>query len=843
MIFRRGIPSHKNRRHPIDPNIPPPLGYEKPRRRFALDGRSPVADPSLPVPPADDLNVPLHPEPARPPEHPPMTTCPRGPRFLRFCSFAACAGVLAAVAAPAASDDPPRPEVAERSVEVEIPGDLEQWRDAVWQAALDGRMDTVDAHLDRIPDVADPDRASSLQAALDARASHAAATDEDREEGRREAADKVRVSLEEANLTEALTAAIELQTLSDDWDSVLAAPEIEELVALAEREEAEARERGDWLYVQEILFRLRTLHEETERKAEHEAFDRRLDEVNRRIGLLARYAPRSLHELRRMQVGRNDPEAEFPDFNEAFAEDWKVPLEGITEQMLQRSLSHAAGLHISACGWKPLLDGGLEALEIFASTEQLVENFPGLADRDLTAAWLDVIAEERAKLAELPDDDVRRRDYRRIMMAIERANEPTIGVRPEILIREFGEGATYRLEDQYEDQYTEIIWPEQLRRFQQQVQGDFVGVGILIRHDDKRELMVQNPLEGSPASRAGVEEKDRIVAVDGIPTTGWSLTRAVDEITGPRGEEVVLTIARDGLEDTVDVPIVRDRIKIRSVNGWYKRALDDEGTPEWDWFVDEPAGIGYVRLTSFNDESYVDFLRAVDEMRATRDLEGLILDLRFNPGGLLDSAIRFSNHFVSEGRIVSCEDREGRTVWEQPARGIAPLEGLPLVVLVNQGSASASEIVSGCLQAHGAAVVIGDRTFGKGSVQTVHDVSDPRGGPAAFKITNQYDALPAAAGEQRGRLVHRMPGADDWGVNPDLVVEMTPDQTQGAYDLRRKSDLIADWDEDRDPADRPRPDALVLDGVDPQLETAVLLLKARLLPAGKDPRMAFQGRP
>ena len=152
-------------------------------------------------------------------------------------------------------------------------------------------------------------------------------------------------------------------------------------------------------------------------------------------------------------------------------------------------------------------------------------------------------------------------------------------------------------------------------------------------------------------------------------------------------------------------------------------------------------------------------------------------------------------------------------------------------MLVNPGSASASEIVSGCLQAHQAAVVVGERSFGKGSVQTVHDVSDQRGGPAAFKITNQYYALPPAPGETRGRLVHKMPGADDWGVNPDLMVEMTPEQTEKAYELRRKADLIADWDEDRDPADRPDPAALLEEGIDAQLETAVLLLKARLLPA------------
>ena len=721
-----------------------------------------------------------------------------------------------------------------------IAGDVDSWRTGLWKAALDGRTVDVEAFLAEIPDNADGARADRLRAALDARADHRAATDEDREEGRMEAAEEIREALVEKDLTEALTAAIELQTLSDDWDAVLAEAGIQELVRVAEAAELEARDRGDWLFVQEILFRLRTLHEGTALKDRHSAFDQRLDQVNRRIGLLARYAPRSLHELRRMQVTRIDPETEFPDFNEAFAEDWKVPLQGITEKMVNDSLRRAATMHISACGWKPLLDGGLEALEIFASTDQLVENFPSLADGERTGAWLDRIRAERTRLAQIPDDEVRARDYKQVMKAITLANADSIGVQDEVVYREFGEGATYRLEDRYEDQYTQIIWPEQLRRFQQQVQGDFVGVGILIRHNDKRELMVQNPLEGSPASRAGVEEKDRIVSVDGVPTTGWSLNRAVDEITGPRGEEVVLTIDREGEEKQIDLPIVRDRIKIRSVNGWYKTALEEDGTPEWDWFIDEEDGIGYIRLTSFNDESYEDFLSAVKEMRDLRPLEGLVLDLRFNPGGLLDSAIRFSNHFVDEGRIVSCEDRDGRTVWDRPARGEAPLKDLPLVVLVNQGSASASEIVSGCLQAHAAAVVVGERTFGKGSVQTVHDVTDRRGGPAAFKLTNQYYALPPAPGEQRGRLVHKMPGADDWGVNPDLVVEMTPDQTQEAYELRRKSDLIADWDEDRDPADRPRPDALIDEGIDAQLETAVLLLKARLLKASGDPRMAVR---
>lgn len=726
--------------------------------------------------------------------------------------------------------------------EVAVPDDLAAWRAGIWEAALDGDDETVSTYLTDLPRGADPAFVTNLQEALAARDSHAAATDEDRAEGRQAAAKKIEDALAGNDLTKALTAAVELQTLSDDWNAVLDEPGIIELIRVSEAAEARARAESDWLFVQEILFRLRTLHEDTDRKAEHAEYERRLDEVNRRIGLLARYAPRALHDLRGRQMARLEPETEFPPFNEAFAEDWKVPLEGITERMVRSSMLIGATQHISACGWKPLLDGGLEALEIFASTDQLSENFPGLAEEGKVDAWLDRIRAQRTRLSETAAAAVGRQDYHAIIPELLRANPETIAVPEAVVLREFAEGATYRLEDVYEDQYTQMIWPEQLRRFEQQVQGDFVGVGILIRHDDKRELMVQNPLEGSPASRAGVEEEDHIVAVDGVPTTGWSLTRAVDEITGPEGEEVVLTIKREDAEEPIDIPIVRDRIKIRSVNGWFKESLADDGTPKWDWFADEDAGIGYVRLTSFNDDSFDDFLTALSEMRKERPLNGLVLDLRFNPGGLLESAIRFSNLFVPEGRIVSCEDRDGRTVWSRPAqKQMAFLQGLPLVVLVNPGSASASEIVSGCLQAHRAAVVVGERSFGKGSVQTVHDVSDPRGGPAAFKITNQYYALPPAPGEDRGRLVHKMPGADDWGVNPDLAVEMTPEQTQEAYELRRKADLIADWDEDRDPADRPDPDALVADGIDPQLETAILLLKARLLPAAGDARMAEAG--
>ena len=714
-----------------------------------------------------------------------------------------------------------------------------QWREEIWRAACDGESERLEELFTDLPDDAEKGASLKIKESWTARSQHIADSDDDRDEARKTAAATLQEELDANDVTGALLAAVKMQSLSNDWSDVLEEPAVAKLIVKAE---AELEAEEDLLLVQEILFTLRMLHDDKAlRPLDYKRYDNQLEKVNRRIGLLARYAPRRLHELRKLAAERRDLEAEFPEFNEAFAEDWQEELRGITQPMLRASLRIAAGEHVARAGWKPLLDGGLEALDLFVSTEGLSENFPLLANSGRVQEWKDNLVRERKRLAETDSSAVDRQDYNRIMSSILSANISTISVPETVLLREFGEGATYRLEDQFEDQYTQIIWPQRLRRFQQQVQGEFVGVGILIRHDDKREIMVVNPLEGSPAARYGVEENDRVVSVNGVPTTGWSLTRAVDEITGPKNETVVLGVRREGVEDVIDIPIVRAVIKIYSVNGWWKEELQDDGTPSWDWYIDKDAGIGYVRLTSFNDDSFEDFLRAIEEMKAERDLRGLVLDLRHNPGGLLDSAVKFSNLFVEKGLIVSCQDGERNEVWRKPARARgAQCKDLPLVVLVNQGSASASEIVSGCLQSHDVAVVIGDRTFGKGSVQSLHDVSD-RFGAAALKLTTQYYALPPGKGETNGRLVHKVPGASDWGVNPDLTVEMDFSQIDKAINLRKDSDLIADWDEDRDPESRPRPEALIQDGLDPQLEMALLLLQARLLESEESEQLVTSG--
>lgn len=155
----------------------------------------------------------------------------------------------------------------------------------------------------------------------------------------------------------------------------------------------------------------------------------------------------------------------------------------------------------------------------------------------------------------------------------------------------------------------------------------------MIRHNDKRELMIVNPLEGSPASRAGIRPGDKIIAVDDQSTVGWTLNRSVDNITGPVGKPVKLTIQRNDVPDPLEFSLKRASIKMRSVNGWWKSQLDSKGNPLWDWWVDPISGIGYVRLSGFNEDSFDDFMDAIRQMRKERSLNGLVLDLRGNPGG------------------------------------------------------------------------------------------------------------------------------------------------------------------------------------------------------------------
>jgi carboxyl-terminal processing protease len=333
--------------------------------------------------------------------------------------------------------------------------------------------------------------------------------------------------------------------------------------------------------------------------------------------------------------------------------------------------------------------------------------------------------------------------------------------------------------------------------------------------------MVVTPLDDTPAHRAGLRRGDVIRKVNGDATLGITVLQAVDMITGPAGTNVTLSIERPGREDWFDVTLTRAEIPIYSVKGWRRTGVHET---DWDWFVDQDNRIGYVRVNQFSEDTTDQLDRALAQMRAN-GLNALIVDLRYNPGGLLTQAVSIANRFVSEGVIVSQHDAAGIQTDAESARpGLATLQDIPVAILINEGSASASEIVAGAVQDYARlgeidAILVGARTYGKGSVQNLHDLSR---GTAILKLTERYYHLPD------GRLIHRKPGSTSWGVDPDVEVAMLPSQMSDAIELRDSADILpGQVDENGDPP--PDPQRLLTEGIDPQLETAVLLLKARVL--------------
>jgi carboxyl-terminal processing protease len=712
-------------------------------------------------------------------------------------------------------------------------GTLQRWSEEVWESALRGDAAAVERQFQRVPgdemSVAARFRASleSYRTNIDqARVSQA----ESRERAQRE----LHAHLDGGDLSQALRSAVEIQTLSEDFDAAFDNPEVAAVIELAVSEIPQVKESGDWLRAQELLFRLRTLYDDTTRHEEYRRYDEQLEQVNHRVALLARYVPAKLHELRNRAAERLGEEP--VEFNLGNAVDWRDRLNDIEPRMLSEAMRKAATEHIEGQGWRPLLEGGLEAMRIFGTTTMLADTFPRIGDNAAVDRWVAGIEQELAELHRTPDRELGNWTATRVRDRLIKLNDETLKLPEKVIYREFGDGAMHHL-----DPFSEIIWPDKLRRFRQATEGNFIGVGILIRHNEKREIVVVNPLEGTPAYFAGIKPDDTIVEVNNESTVGWSLNDAVDQITGPKGAPVTLTIRREGHEDLLNIRIVRDVIKINSVRGWWKERLAENGEPVWDWYIDPVSRIAYIRLTSFNDDTYRDLIEAWRQISADGRPNGLIVDLRFNPGGLLTSAVQVSNLFVRRGMIVSGERKDGTMAWDQRARpGAAELAGVPTVVLINKGSASGSEIVAGALQAHNAAVVIGERSFGKGSVQTVHNIATDRRGEvnAALKLTTQYYRLPPMPGQEKGNLVHRRPGSPIWGVEPDIRVTMTAAQLEEWDRIRRRADIInpnapedgmLDGDLDPDAQERPHINEVLTRGLDPQLEAALLILQAKAM--------------
>lgn len=289
------------------------------------------------------------------------------------------------------------------------------------------------------------------------------------------------------------------------------------------------------------------------------------------------------------------------------------------------------------------------------------------------------------------------------------------------------------------DPHSSFMPPETYKEMKIDTKGAFGGLGIEITIKDGV-LTVISPIEDTPAFKAGIKAGDQIIKIDDKFTKDLNINEAVKRMRGQKGTTVVLTIMRDGLEKPKEYPLVRDIIQIRSVRS---RMIDN--------------GYGYVRVAQFQEKTDEDMNRALKALQEENKgtLSGLVLDLRNNPGGLLDQAVRVADHFIDEGLIVYTEGREKDSKMQFSAKKGSKEPNYPIVVLINSGSASASEIVAGALQDHKRAVVMGTQSFGKGSVQTIIPLSDDSG----LRLTTARYFTP------KGRSIQAK------GITPDITVE------------------------------------------------------------------------
>jgi len=287
------------------------------------------------------------------------------------------------------------------------------------------------------------------------------------------------------------------------------------------------------------------------------------------------------------------------------------------------------------------------------------------------------------------------------------------------------------------DPHSSYMPPDVYKEMQVETKGEFGGLGIELTVKEGV-LTVVAPIEDTPAFRAGIKSGDQIVKIEGKSTKNMSLMDAVKKLRGKKGTEVTISIMREGLTQLNDFTIMRDTIQIKSVKS---KVLNET--------------IGYIRVTQFQEQTTSEFRKALEEIEATPQLSGLILDLRNNPGGLLQQAVEMCDEFLDSGLIVYTEGRSESQKMEFKAKKGENSHRYPLIVLVNAGTASGSEIVAGALQDHGRALILGTTTFGKGSVQTIIPLDDGSG----LRLTTARYFTP------NGRSIHAK------GIKPDIEVE------------------------------------------------------------------------
>jgi carboxyl-terminal processing protease len=350
------------------------------------------------------------------------------------------------------------------------------------------------------------------------------------------------------------------------------------------------------------------------------------------------------------------------------------------------------------------------------------------------------------------------------------------------------------------DPFSQFLEPDAHKEMKTETEGEFGGLGIRIAIRDNV-LTVITPLPGTPAYKQGILPGDRIAKIDNETTQDITIEQAVKRLRGAPGSKVVITVAREGEKELKDFNLTRELIKIESIKS---RMLDNS--------------VGYVRLTEFTQRSALDFDSALKALQA-KGMKNLVVDLRNNPGGLLNVAVDTCRLFIGSNKLLVYTEGRRQPRQEFRADAHAPYESVPMVILVNHGSASGSEIFSGCLQDYHRAVIMGVETFGKGSVQSVIPLADGSG----LRLTTAKYYTPS------GRTFHRDEKTGKGGVTPDIVIDVTKDvevklqaQEEEIFNAKPKTEKEKETGKDKDNKDK-KDDHVK----DETLDRAQELLKAR----------------
>ncbi len=525
-------------------------------------------------------------------------------------------------------------------------------------------------------------------------------------------------------------------------------------------------------------------------------------------------------------------------FEDSPCETSQERFQGVKKEMFVRAINFLNSHYVSIINYNEIAAKAIERCkllaEVISTSSRLSENsenddrgsfdaIKGTLDPEKLAAWseglTELLDEAKSALGGLARLD-KKNKFLDIFDNVLDLNKSTISLPRPVLIAQFVEAALSTL-----DPYTVIVWPRQVQDFEQMMTSEFTGIGIEISKQ-KGLLTVSSLLLDTPAFNSNLDAGDIIEEVDGVETKDMSLFCAAKKIKGTARTEVKLKIRRSSedkkIEDKVFViTITRDTIIVPTVRGWQRSHAG-----KWLHMIDEKNKIGFVRLTSFSSDTASGLEKVLFNLE-NRGLKGLILDLRFNTGGLLDSAVDVVDMFVKEGVIVKRQSGFGGIPIYETANKKGTHPNYPLVILINSNSASASEIVAGALadKKYERAILVGTRTHGKGSVQGIRG---HLGGGAQLKYTMAYYHLPSGQ-KVESRVEMEKLDRKDWGVAPNVEVELRSDEIKKMIEVQRDNDVLVNANHDSTNDDFKKHTIEETLAVDPQLAVGLLIIQSKLI--------------